>query len=342
MQQYDYMLGELKKLRNKITNKELNKKLSFMEIVWNRRLYQELGDEAGKLDNTLKKRGSNTKESIMYCLSTIFSGGVHFWFVIALFFNLSGVYFKISGLLTNFCARFQYNRKYRCPCCNKRVGRFLDFNYSSWKYNSCLYPGYEKNTICPHCQSLPRHRMIAYYFNRRIEELQNKKILIFGMRSAEHTWLDRWHIAYKCADPYDSGADFKYDIQNIACGDKTYDVVICNHVLEHVENYQKALGEVFRILREDGLLILTVPTLYRYADTFEKERAETEMERILHYGQNDHLRIFGANFDRYVKNAGFSVEKITGESLPRKIRAVRGPAEYDDNVIYLCRRNKAE
>ncbi len=75
MQQYDYMLGELKKLRNKITNKELNKKLSFMEIVWNRRLYQELGDEAGKLDNTLKKRGSNTKESIMYCLSTIFSGG---------------------------------------------------------------------------------------------------------------------------------------------------------------------------------------------------------------------------------------------------------------------------
>ncbi len=92
--------------------------------------------------------------------------------------------------------------------------------------------------------------MIAYYFNRRIEELQNKKILIFGMRSAEHTWLDRWHIAYKCADPYDSGADFKYDIQNIACGDKTYDVVICNHVLEHVENYQKALGEVFRILRK--------------------------------------------------------------------------------------------
>ena len=75
MQQYDYMLGELKKLRNKITNKELNKKLSFMEIVWTRRLYQELGDEAGKLDNTLKKRGSNTKESIMYCLSTIFSGG---------------------------------------------------------------------------------------------------------------------------------------------------------------------------------------------------------------------------------------------------------------------------
>ena len=75
MQQYDYMLGELKKLRNKITNKELNTKLSFMEIVWNRRLYQELGDEADKLDNTLKKRGQNTKESIMYCLSMIFSGG---------------------------------------------------------------------------------------------------------------------------------------------------------------------------------------------------------------------------------------------------------------------------
>ena len=67
------------------------------------------------------------------------------------------------------------------------------------------------------------------------------------MRSAEHRWLDRLGIKYQTADPY-GGAELKYDIQNIDCADRQYDVVICNHVLEHVADWHKALREVYRVL----------------------------------------------------------------------------------------------
>ncbi len=76
MQQYDYMLGELKKLRNKITNKELNKSFLLWKLYGTGAFIRNWVMKPTSWTIPLKKRGQNTKESIMYCLSTIFSGGV--------------------------------------------------------------------------------------------------------------------------------------------------------------------------------------------------------------------------------------------------------------------------
>lgn len=337
---YDNMLAELKELRAKTSDRRSQNDLLFIEIVWNYYLYKNFPGQTDGLEHILKSRRFSLTEFARGC-SGRFPRLGYLPFVAAVYFDRAAMYFSAAKCLKAFKDRltdiFCFRRGCRCPCCGGRFKRFADFNYPGFKYNPCLYPGYSENTICPKCYSLPRHRIIARYFNRRREELKNKKILIFGMRSAEHRWLDRLGIKYQTADPY-GGAELKYDIQNIDCADRQYDVVICNHVLEHVADWHKALREVYRVLREDGLLVLTVPTLWRFSRTFEGEPAASMVEKIFYYGQFDHLRIFGADIRECIEDAGFRAEAVKGGDLPRKIRAVRGPAEYDDNIVWLCRK----
>ena len=94
----------------------------------------------------------------------------------------------------------------------------------------------------------------------------NKKILVTGMSPQEYILFKRLNIKVENSDVYD-GANFKWDIQNIPCAAEQYDVIICNHVLEHVKDYKKALKELYRILKQGGVMLMTVPVLYEYSDT---------------------------------------------------------------------------
>lgn len=126
------------------------------------------------------------------------------------------------------------------------------------------------------------------------------------------------------------------DIQDTKLPDCSYDLIICNHVLEHVDDYQKALEEMYRILRPGEHFICSFPIDERYDILEEDNTLRTAEERIQKFGQADHNRVFGINADTLLIQAGFTVHRIQGESYPDEILPVTGPADYDINYLFDC------
>ncbi len=122
----------------------------------------------------------------------------------------------------------------------------------------------------------------------------------------------RWDAICKTADLEGNGVDLKLNIERIDLKDNSFDVVICCHVLEHV-NHQLALAELFRILRPSGLLYLMVPIIEGWERTYENTDVKTDAGRNLHFGQRDHVRYFGSDLREMIKHAGFDLHEFTAE-----------------------------
>ena len=150
-------------------------------------------------------------------------------------------------------------------------------------------------------------------------------------------WFGRNAIKVTTADLYAKNADLKLDITGIALPDASYDMVIANHVLEHVSSYASALEELHRILRPDGIMIVSFP-IDPDLDTVAEQETGTADERIRLFGQNDHVRVFGQDSEELISSFGFSVSVIDDANIPKSYLPVTGPADYDSNRIFLCRR----
>ncbi|WP_279351804.1 methyltransferase domain-containing protein [Erythrobacter litoralis] len=114
---------------------------------------------------------------------------------------------------------------------------------------------------------------------------------------------------YVTADLVPGAAEIVLDIENIDLADGSIEVIVCSHVLEHVDD-AKALRELRRILCRDGLAILMVPMVHHWETSFERP-APTVEERIKYFGQFDHIRRYGRDFVQRVKDAGFAVEAFS-------------------------------
>ena len=148
-------------------------------------------------------------------------------------------------------------------------------------------------------------------------------------------WMRRNEVSHKTADLYKE-ADLKLDIQATGLQDESNDVIICNHVLEHVDDFKLALREMYRILRSGGSLICSFPMDPKVDLIDEDPSIQTAEERLLRFGQDDHKRVFGMKSDRLLLDAGFSVEIINGEDYPGIILPVVGPADYDMSILLRC------
>jgi len=148
--------------------------------------------------------------------------------------------------------------------------------------------------------------------------------------------MDKNNIKYKSADISEI-SDLKLDIENTGLDDNSVDMVICNHVLEHVSDYKKALAELKRIIKPEGEIIISFPTDKSLTDVYEDASITSREARIKAFGQFDHIRIFGKNSKELLESSGFKVTEISGENYDKKIMPVTGPADYDDNVLYVLR-----
>ncbi len=147
-------------------------------------------------------------------------------------------------------------------------------------------------------------------------------------------WMDRNGVSYITADLY-AEADLRLDIQETGLPDESYDAIIANHVLEHVDDFRKALREMRRILREDGVFICSFP-MDQNVELLEEAEPLSESERIKRFGQNDHKRVFGMEADKLLSEATFVVQVIDGADYPDEILPVIGPADYDINRLFCC------
>ena len=238
---------------------------------------------------------------------------------------------------------FPSDMVYYCPCCGLKFSRLIegDFRNHPDNYNIKKYEHIRQDVICPACYSLPRHRILASWCVKNLVSLKEKRILYFSLETGMRHWFERNKILIISADLFNP-ADLKLDLMNIDQPDNCWDLVFCNHVLEHVKDYRKALKELKRILVPGGKLICSFPidknlkTVYEDKSLIDDMSVEADRERICSFGQKDHLRVFGLDSKNLLQEAGFLVTVIDGDTMPKDICPIVGPADYDSNKLFVC------
>ena len=165
---------------------------------------------------------------------------------------------------------------------------------------------------CPRCHSLERHRLFKVWLERNLGALMGKRVLHFAPETAVADLVRPIAREYVTADIEAGFADRVIDIEQIDDADQSFDVVLCFHVLEHV-NDRTALPELHRVLRSRGRLLLMTPVVEGWRRTYENPSIQSAEDRELHFGQRDHVRVFGADLRERIVNAGFRLSEFTAE-----------------------------
>jgi SAM-dependent methyltransferase len=166
------------------------------------------------------------------------------------------------------------------------------------------------NAICPSCSSSERHRLFFLGLQRLSLLSGSERVLHFAPEAFLIKVLQKISGSYQTAELHPGRADLALNIEQINLPDKSVDVVIANHILEHV-NDKAALRELHRILTDSGRLLIMIPLIEGWAESYEDPTITSESERALHFGQADHVRYFGRDFRDRALSAGFSLNEFS-------------------------------
>jgi len=181
-------------------------------------------------------------------------------------------------------------------------------------FSSFLPYGYGKqrnNVLSPSTLSLERHRLLWLYLKEKTNfftATDNKKVLHFAPEQAFYKRLrNQKNIEYTTTDLFSPLADVKADICNLPFEDNTYDLILCNHVLEHIPDDTKAMQELYRVLKPGGMGVFQIPQDLKRAITFSDDTITNQKERAKIFGQYDHVRIYGRDYFDKLRSIGFTV-----------------------------------
>ena len=180
-------------------------------------------------------------------------------------------------------------------------------------YRKFLPYGYGKqrpNALSPGTLSLERHRQMWLYLQNETNFFTHKlKVLHIA---PEQEFLRKFkkmkNLEYTSADLFSPIVDVKADILDLPFEDNTYDVIICNHVLEHIVDDRKAMSELYRVMKSGGWGIVQVPMKNSLEKTYEDFTITDPKERQKHFGQYDHVRWYGMDYFDRLKSVGFETE----------------------------------
>lgn len=156
------------------------------------------------------------------------------------------------------------------------------------------------------CRSLERHRLLALA-NQRQCLFKAKDVLHFAPEPVVSSVIRPEAARYMTGDITPGRADRVLDIERIDEPDSSWDVIVCSHVLEHV-NDKLALSQMHRVLRGGGWLVIMVPLVEGWGATYENSRVVDKDQREKHFGQGDHVRFYGRDIRSRIERAGFSIE----------------------------------
>ncbi|MGZ8548075.1 MAG: glycosyltransferase, partial [Sulfuricurvum sp.] len=203
-------------------------------------------------------------------------------------------------------------KKYSCNYCHNEFDHFVPYRISGEtpKVFSEIVGSNIEHFGCPICGAHDRERHLKLYFEelKLFEKVPNARILHFAPEHHFTQYLASFqpelHIK---ADLFPSlPTVLSLNIEAIPYDDNSFDIVIANHILEHVSNIDQALLEINRILKPDGIAILQTPFSNKQETTLEDSTINTDALRLKFYGQEDHVRLFGKTifeyFSHYLKN----------------------------------------
>ena len=208
---------------------------------------------------------------------------------------------KLSYVIRPFIAFYLKGNKYTDPIDNKSFRKFLPYGYEVQR----------QNVLSPSTLSLERHRLLWLYLTNETNFFTSKKKVLH--MAPEQCFLSRFkklNHEYITADIDSPIADVKADIVNLPFTDNSFDVVLCNHVLEHIQDDTKAMKELFRVMKKGGMGIFQVPQDLNRDVTFEDNSITDPKERAKIFGQYDHVRVYGRDYFDKLRSVGFKVEEV--------------------------------
>ena len=208
---------------------------------------------------------------------------------------------KLSYVVRPFIAFYLKGNKYTDPIDNKSFRKFLPYGYEIQR----------QNVLSPSTLSLERHRLLWLYLTNETNFFTSKKKVLH--MAPEQCFLSRFkklNHEYITADLDSPIADVKADIVNLPFNDNSFDVIFCNHVLEHIQDDTKAMKELFRVMKKGGMGVFQVPQNLNRDITFEDNSITDPKERAKIFGQYDHVRVYGRDYFDKLRSVGFKVEEV--------------------------------
>ena len=216
-----------------------------------------------------------------------------------------------------------------CPVCSKTFKKFLPYGRIS-----------RANALCPNCLALERHRLMYLYLQEKTNFFTaDLKVLHVA---PEACFIERFeamdNIDYITADIESPLAKVKMDIHDIPFDDNTFDVVFCNHVMEHVDDDIRAMSELKRVLKPGGWGIIQIPIFHPVPDTTDEDPSISDPKvREQRFGQSDHVRLYGKDYPQRLEKAGFrvTVDRYVTELAAQKVK--RHALPLDEEVFFVAK-----
>ena len=253
--------------------------------------------------------------------------------------NLNDTLKKDNKFYDNLIRFLIYNKEFDdevpnyCPFCGD-INKFDSFG---------IVP--RERVRCKKCKSLERHRFFYLVFTRLYDDLFNKnvKLLHFAPEVIFYEFFSKKdNIDYYPVDinleKYDNlniSLKKQVNMENIPYEDETFDIIYTSHVLEHVPDDNKALNELYRVLKSNGTCFIAVP-IHDISETLEKEEYNTPELRLKYYGQSDHVRKYGKDFINKLYSANFKVEEIVPKDIIENDSLRRVLNLNDGEQLFIC------
>lgn len=194
-------------------------------------------------------------------------------------------------------AAVNHGDQHHCPVCQRSFARFMRRGV---------------NLMCVGCRSYARHRLMVLYLRRETSLLHRPaRVLHIAPEPGVHAVLTGAEAVDNVTVDLEPGADVhvQADARALPFEDARFDAVLCSHVLEHVHEDVAVAHELARVLSSDGIALIQVPVDHRLGTTYETF-APTPSDREREYGQDDHVRIYGADVKLRLQEAFARVRRV--------------------------------
>jgi SAM-dependent methyltransferase len=222
---------------------------------------------------------------------------------------------RLSIVVRPILALLLKGSRFTDPIDGKSFRMFLPYGYGNQR----------NNVLSPSTLSLERHRLLWLYLQNETDFFtgkDKKKVLHFAPEQEFYKRFKKQsNIEYTTTDLLSPLADVKADICNLPFEDNHYDIIFCNHVLEHIPDDTKAMQELYRVLKPGGMGIFQIPQDFSRAVTFSDDSITDQKERAKIFGQYDHVRVYGRDYFDKLRSIGFTVveEDYTNKIAPELV-----------------------
>lgn len=191
-----------------------------------------------------------------------------------------------------------------CPVCDRSFRKFLSYGSET---------AHRENVLCPYDLTLERHRLMWLYLKNHSDFFTAEKLDVLHI-APEQCFHKRFkaqeNLNYLTGDLVSPIADLHFDLHAIPLEDNRFDVIFCNHVMEHVDDAIQCMSELHRVMRPGGWGIMQVPQDFSRATTYEDPTITSPAGREKHFWQKDHVRLFGMDYPDWLRKGGFDVSEF--------------------------------